>query len=170
MSCGVIRKQKYTDSTLLEPTEAGNFEAVAITFKMDAKRNDRNEHEQKKRPLTRTPLCCRPHSFLFSPSKSILFLRRYWLTSIWQISKAVGKLCDIYNLESKAMATSHTSQSLHQCNARTSSRGSQGWSLFGYEALGTRSRKRWYFCTASGGTSKNLELKGKFLEYLCQLS
>ena len=34
----------------------------------------------------------------------------------------------------------------------------------------TRSRKRWYFCTASGGTSKNLELKGKFLEYLRQLS
>ena len=34
----------------------------------------------------------------------------------------------------------------------------------------TRSRKRWYFCTASGGTSKNLELKGKFLKYLHQLS
>ena len=34
----------------------------------------------------------------------------------------------------------------------------------------TRSRKRWYFCTASGGTSKNLELRGKFLEYLRQLS
>ena len=33
-----------------------------------------------------------------------------------------------------------------------------------------RSRKRWYFCTASGGTSKNLELKGKFLAYLRQLS
>ena len=78
MSCGVIRKQKYTDSTLLEPTEAGKFEAVAITFKMDAKKNDRNEHEQKKRPLTSTPLCSRPHSLLFSPSiKSILFLRRY---------------------------------------------------------------------------------------------
>ena len=73
MSCGVIRKQKYTDSTLLEPTEAGKFEAVAITFKMDAKKNDRNEHEQKKRPLTSTPLCSRPHSLLFSPSKSILF-------------------------------------------------------------------------------------------------
>ena len=26
------------------------------------------------------------------------------------------------------------------------------------------------FCTASGGTSKNLEFKGKFLEYLRQLS
>ena len=34
----------------------------------------------------------------------------------------------------------------------------------------TRSRKRWYFCTTSGGTSKNLELKGKILEYLRQLS
>jgi len=34
----------------------------------------------------------------------------------------------------------------------------------------TRSRKRGYFRTASGGTSKNLELKGKFLEYLRQLS
>ena len=78
MSCGAIGKQKYTDSTLLEPTEAGKFEAVAITFKMDAKKNDRNEHEQKKRPLTSTPLCSRPHSLLFSPSiKSILFLRRY---------------------------------------------------------------------------------------------
>ena len=43
MSCGVIRKQKYTDSTLLEPTEAGKFEANAITLKMDAKKNDRNE-------------------------------------------------------------------------------------------------------------------------------
>ena len=62
MSCGVIKKQKYTDSTLLGPTEAGKFEAVAITFKMDAKKNDRNEHEQKKRPLTSTPLCSRPHS------------------------------------------------------------------------------------------------------------
>ena len=40
MSCSAIRKQKYTDSTLLEPTEAGKFEAVAITFKMDAKKND----------------------------------------------------------------------------------------------------------------------------------
>ena len=56
MSCGAIGKQKYTDSTLLERTEAGKFEAVAITFKMDAKKNDRNEHEQKKRPLTSTPL------------------------------------------------------------------------------------------------------------------
>ena len=56
MSCGVIGKQKYTDSTLPEPREAGKFEAVVITFKMDAKKNDRNEHEQKKRPLTSTPL------------------------------------------------------------------------------------------------------------------
>ena len=47
MSCGTIGKQKYTDSTLLERTEAGKFEAVAITFKMDAKKNDRNEHKQK---------------------------------------------------------------------------------------------------------------------------
>ena len=70
MSCGVIRKQKYTDSTLLEPTEAGKFEVV-ITLKIDAKKNDRNEHEQKKRPLTSTPLCSRPNSLLFSPSKSI---------------------------------------------------------------------------------------------------
>ena len=35
MSCGAIGKQKYTDSTLLEPREAGKFEAFAITFKMD---------------------------------------------------------------------------------------------------------------------------------------
>ena len=75
MSCGAIGKQKYTDSTLLEPTEA-----FKITFKMDAKKNDRNEHEQKKRPLTSTPLCSRPHcshSVLFSQpkmSKIILFL------------------------------------------------------------------------------------------------
>ena len=40
-------KQKYTDSTLLEPREPSKFEAVAITFKMDAKKNDCNEHEQK---------------------------------------------------------------------------------------------------------------------------
>ena len=38
------------------------------------------------------------------------------------------------------------------------------------KTLSTRSRKRWYFCTASGGASKNLELKGKFLEYLRKLS
>ena len=63
LSCGAVGKQKYTaDSTLLEPTEACKFEAVAITFKMDAKKNDCNEHEQKKRPLTSTPLCSRPHS------------------------------------------------------------------------------------------------------------
>ena len=31
MSCGAIGKQKYTDSMLLEPTEVGKFEAVAIT-------------------------------------------------------------------------------------------------------------------------------------------
>ena len=48
MSFGAITKQKHTDSTLL----AGKFEAVAITFKMDAKKNYRNEHEQKKSPLT----------------------------------------------------------------------------------------------------------------------
>ena len=83
MSCGIIRKQKYTDSTLLEPVEAGKFEAVAITFKMDAKKNDRNEHEQKTRPLTSTPLCSRthfPYSVLFSQpkmSKIILFLCQY---------------------------------------------------------------------------------------------
>ena len=81
MSCGIIRKQKYTDSTLLEPIEAGKFEAVEITFKMDAKKNDRNEHEQRKSPLTSIPLCSRPHSLLFSllfyPSKSILVLRQY---------------------------------------------------------------------------------------------
>ena len=81
MSCGIIRKQKYTDSTLLETTEAGKFEAVAITFKMDAKKNHRYEHKQRKSPLTSTPLCSRPHSLLFSllfsPSKSILVLRQY---------------------------------------------------------------------------------------------
>ena len=62
MSCGAIGKQKCTDSTLLEPREAGKFEAVAITLKMDAKKNDRNEHEENKRPLTSTPLCSRLHS------------------------------------------------------------------------------------------------------------
>ena len=30
---------------------------------MDAKKNDRNEHEQKKRPLTSTPLGSRPHLY-----------------------------------------------------------------------------------------------------------
>ena len=80
MSRGAIGKQKYTDSTLLEPRDAGKFEAAAITFKMDAKKNDGNEHEQKKRPLTSTPLCSRPHSphsLLFSQSKIILFLCQY---------------------------------------------------------------------------------------------
>ena len=47
--------------------------------------------------------------------------------------------------------------------------GGRGALLFRLNGF-TRSRKRWYFCTASGGTSKNLELKGKFLEYLRQLS
>ena len=44
---------------------------------MDAKKNDRNEHEQKKRTLTSTQLFSRPHSLLFSPSKITLFLRQY---------------------------------------------------------------------------------------------
>ena len=89
MPCGAIGKQKYTDPTLLEPTKAGKFEAVAITFKMDAKKNDRNEHEQKKRSLTSTPLCSRPHSshsLLFSQSEIILFLRQNWLRLMWQMS------------------------------------------------------------------------------------
>ena len=72
MSCGIIRKQKYTDSTLLEPTEAGKFKAVAITFKMDAKKNERNEHGQKKRPLTTTPLCSPPLPFLATFSMYII--------------------------------------------------------------------------------------------------
>ena len=96
MSCGAIGKQKYTDSMLLEPTEAGKFEGVAITFKMDAKKNDHNELEQKKRPLISTPLCSRPHSphsLLFSQPKIILFLWQYPLRSIWQLSTAVGILC-----------------------------------------------------------------------------
>ena len=92
MSCSAIRKQKYTDSTLLEPTEAGKFEDVAITFKMDAKKNDRNEHEQKKSPLTSTPLSSRPHSLLFSllfsPSKSILF----YASTDWHQSGKYRKL------------------------------------------------------------------------------
>ena len=80
MSCGAIGKQKYADPTLLEPTKAGKCEAVAITFKMDAKKNDRNEHEEKKRPLTSTLPCSRlhsSHSLLFSQSKIIIFLRQY---------------------------------------------------------------------------------------------
>ena len=102
-------------------TEAGNFEAVAITFKMDAKENDRNEHEQEKRPVTSTPLSSRPHSphsLLFSQSKIILFWGQYWLRLICQLSTAVGILCHFNQLESKTGATSPTSQSVHQCNAR----------------------------------------------------
>ena len=121
MSCGAIGKQTYADSTLPEPREAGTFEAVAISFKMDAKKNDRNEHEEKKRPLTSTPLCSRPHSphsLLFSQSKIILFLYQHWLRSVWQLSTAVGILCHFNHLESKTVATSRTSQLLHQCNAR----------------------------------------------------
>ena len=99
MSCGAIKKQKYTESMLPESKEAGKFEAVAITAKMDAKKNDHNEHEQEKSPLTSTPLFSRPQPLLFSPSKIILFLRQFWLRSIWQISKAVAILCDLYHLE-----------------------------------------------------------------------
>ena len=44
---------------------------------MDIRKNDRNEHEQKKSPLTSTPLFSKPHSLLFSPSKITLFLRQY---------------------------------------------------------------------------------------------
>ena len=68
MSCGVIRKQKYTDSTLLEPTEALKFEAVAITFKMDAKKNEPNKHARKKKPLTKV------RSFLVSILSGLLSL------------------------------------------------------------------------------------------------
>ena len=56
MSCGAIGKQNQTDSKLPKPQEADTFETVAITFKMDAKNNDPNEHEQKKSPLTTIPL------------------------------------------------------------------------------------------------------------------
>ena len=42
--------------------------------------------------------------------------------------------------------------------------------IFGEDHASTRSRKIWYCCAASGGTSKKLELKGNFLEYLRQLS
>ena len=42
--------------------------------------------------------------------------------------------------------------------------------IFGEDHANTRSRKIWYCCAASGGTSKKLELKGNFLEYLRQLS
>ena len=119
MSCGAITKQKYTNSTLLEPTEASKFEAVAITFKMVAKNNDCNEHEQKQSPLTGNPLFSTPmFSCFLLPSKIILFLRQYRLRSIRQTSKGVGILCDFYHLESKEMATSHTSPSLYQRNAR----------------------------------------------------
>ena len=58
---------------LPEPTEAGKFEAVSITFKMDAKKNDHNEHEQKKSPLTSTPLFSRIQPLWFSPSKIIFY-------------------------------------------------------------------------------------------------
>ena len=77
MSFGANGKQKYTDSMLPEPTEAGKFDAVAITFKMDemdAKKNEHNEHEQKKSRLTSTPLFSRPQPLLFSPSKVIFEL------------------------------------------------------------------------------------------------
>ena len=81
LKCLVAQSEsKNIDSpTLLESTEAGKIEAVAITFKMDAKKNDRTEHERKKRLLTSTPLCSRPHSLhslLFSQSKIILVLRQ----------------------------------------------------------------------------------------------
>ena len=107
-------------STLLEPKGWQVWNqcvAVAITFKMDAKKNDGNEHKQKKSPLTSIPLFSRPHFLLFSQSflngLAHSILRQHSLRSILQISAAVSILCDFYHLESKAMATSHTSQSLH---------------------------------------------------------
>ena len=39
---------------------------------MDAKKNDRNEHEQKKRPLTSTPLCSPPLPFIATFSMYII--------------------------------------------------------------------------------------------------
>ena len=64
----VLSGSKNKDPTLLEPKEAGKFKTVVITFKMDAKKNDGNEHEQKKSPLTSIRLFSRPHSLLFSQS------------------------------------------------------------------------------------------------------
>ena len=44
-------KNKQTPRSYSLLTEAGKFE-TKTTFKMDAKKNDGNEHEQKKSPLT----------------------------------------------------------------------------------------------------------------------
>ena len=101
MSCGAIGKQKYTDPTLLEPTKAGKFEAVTIIFKINAKKNNRNEHEEKKRPLTSTLPCFRPHSshsLLFSQSKIIIFLRQYWLRLMWQMSLRIENSCNLAHI------------------------------------------------------------------------
>ena len=87
---------------------------------MEAKKNDGNEHEQRKSPLTSIPLFSRtPFSFVFSVYEEgaglkkgwiILFLRKHSLRSILQIPAAVSILCDFYHLQSKVMATSHTSK------------------------------------------------------------
>ena len=83
---------------------------ITITFKMDAKKNDGSEHEQKKRSLTSTSLCSRPHSshsLLFSQSKIILFLRQNWLRLMWQTSLRIENSRNLAHLTV-----------VHQCNAR----------------------------------------------------
>ena len=81
----------------------------------------RSNFSWDKHPLTSPPLCSRPHSphsLLFSQSKIILFVRQYWLTSIWQLSTSVGILCDFNHLEFKTVATSRTSITVAECNVR----------------------------------------------------
>ena len=48
--------------------EAPEEEAGSGHFQNGRQRNDGNEHEQKKTPLTSIPLFSRPHSLLFSQS------------------------------------------------------------------------------------------------------
>ena len=113
MSCGAIGKQTYTDST------PGDIWSRSNHFQ-NGRQKERSQWAWGKETSASTPLCSRPHSphsLLFSQSKIILFLYQHWLRSVWQLSTAVGILCHFNHLESKTVATSRTSQLLHQCNA-----------------------------------------------------
>ena len=74
------------------------------------------------------------------------------LRSIWQPSTAVGILCHFNHLESKTVATSRTSESLHQCNASEY--------LMHENRLMARSREQIYLY------SPWLYAKAKFLKHL----
>ena len=89
MPCGAIGKQKYTDPTLLEPTKAGKFEAVAITFKMDAKKNGQMSMSKRnvRWPALRSVLGpILPILSCFLSLRSFYFYARTGWDLMWQMS------------------------------------------------------------------------------------